>query len=319
MNKYSYKGGDIMTEKFDITGMTCSACSAHVEKSVKKLDGVRSVSVNLLQNNMYVEFDENTVTSEDIINAVVSGGYGASVSGSKSKSKDSKKENIIENQIESMKKRLIVSVVLLAVLMYISMGHMFGLPFLEVFDGTENAVAFALTQLLLTIPILFVNRKYFVTGTKTLLRLSPNMDSLIAIGSGAAFVYGIVAIYCIGYGLGHGNTEMVHSYMMNLYFESSAMILTLITLGKYLETRAKGKTSQAIEKLIDLSPKTATVIRGGHEITVGIDDVIIGDIVIVKAGQSIPLDGTIIEGSGAVDESAITGESIAVEKSLRIK
>lgn len=304
-----------MTEKFDITGMTCSACSAHVEKSVKKLDGVRSVSVNLLQNNMYVEFDENTVTSEDIINAVVSGGYGASVSGSKSKSKDSKKENIIENQIESMKNRLIVSVVLLAVLMYISMGHMFGLPFLEVFDGTENAVAFALTQLLLTIPILFVNRKYFVTGIKTLLRLSPNMDSLIAIGSGAAFVYGIVAIYCIGYGLGHGDTEMVHSYMMNLYFESSAMILTLITLGKYLETRAKGKTSQAIEKLIDLSPKTATVLRGGHEITVGIDDVIIGDIVIVKAGQSIPLDGTIIEGSGAVDESAITGESIAVEKS----
>lgn len=304
-----------MTEKFDITGMTCSACSAHVEKSVKKLDGVRSVSVNLLQNNMYVEFDENTVTSEDIINAVVSGGYGASVSGSKSKSKDSKKENIIENQIESMKKRLIVSVVLLAVLMYISMGHMFGLPFLEVFDGTENAVAFALTQLLLTIPILFVNRKYFVTGIKTLLRLSPNMDSLIAIGSGAAFVYGIVAIYCIGYGLGHGDTEMVHSYMMNLYFESSAMILTLITLGKYLETRAKGKTSQAIEKLIDLSPKTATVLHGGHEITVGIDDVIIGDIVIVKAGQSIPLDGTIIEGSGTVDESAITGESIAVEKS----
>lgn len=304
-----------MTEKFDITGMTCSACSAHVEKSVKKLDGVSSVNVNLLQNNMHVDFDENMVTVNDIISAVVSGGYGAAVSGGKSESKENKKEDIIENQVESMKKRLIISVVLLAVLMYISMGHMFGLPFLGAFDGTENAVAFALTQLLLTIPILFVNKKYFVTGTKTLLRLSPNMDSLIAIGSGAAFVYGIVAIYCIGYGLGHGDTEMVHSYMMNLYFESSAMILTLITLGKYLETRAKGKTSQAIEKLIDLSPKTATVLRDGHEITVGIDDVIIGDIVIVKAGQSIPLDGTIIEGSGAVDESAITGESIAVEKS----
>lgn len=304
-----------MTEKFDITGMTCSACSAHVEKSVKRLDGVKSVNVNLLQNNMHVDFDENMVAVDDIINAVVSGGYGASISGGKSKSKESKKENIIENQIESMKKRLIISVVLLAVLMYISMGHMFGLPFLGAFDGTENAVAFALTQLLLTIPILFVNRKYFVTGIKTLLRLSPNMNSLIAIGSGAAFVYGIVAIYCIGYGLGHGDTEMVHSYMMNLYFESSAMILTLITLGKYLETRAKGKTSQAIEKLIDLSPKTATVLRDGKEITVGIDDVTVGDIVIVKAGQSIPLDGTIIEGSGAVDESAITGESIAVEKS----
>ena len=200
--------------------------------------------------------------------------------------------------------------------MYISMGHMWGWPFLNVFHGAENGITFALTQMLLTLPIMYVNRKYYITGFKTLFHGAPNMDSLIAIGSGAAFVYGIIAIYCIGYGLGHGNKEFAHSYMMNLYFESAAMILALITLGKFLESRAKGKTSQAIEKLIDLSPKTAVVIRDGKEVTVGVDDVQIGEIVVVKAGQSVPLDGVIVEGNGAIDESAITGESIAVEKNV---
>lgn len=301
-----------MTEKFDITGMTCSACSAHVEKSVKKLDGVNSVNVNLLQNNMRVDFDENKVNADDIINAVSSGGYGASVAGGK---KEKKRENAVDGEISNMKFRLITSIACLAPLMYISMGHMFHFPFLGAFDGAQNALAFAFTQLLLTLPILYVNRKYFITGFKTLFHGAPNMDSLIAIGSGAAFVYGVAAIYCIGYGLGHNDAELVHSYMMNLYFESSAMILTLITLGKFLETRAKGKTSQAIEKLIDLSPKTALVIRDGKEISVGVEEVAVGETVIVKAGQSVPLDGVIIEGNGAVDESAITGESIAVEKS----
>ena len=301
-----------MTEKFNVTGMTCSACSAHVEKSVKKLNGVKSVNVNLLQNNMHVDFDETAVSVDDIINAVVSGGYGASVAGKKQEKKDNK----IDNEISNMKFRLIVSLVCLVPLMYISMGHMWGWPFLSVFHGAENGITFALTQMLLTLPIMYVNRKYYITGFKTLFHGAPNMDSLIAIGSGAAFAYGIIAIYCIGYGLGHGNKEFAHSYMMNLYFESAAMILALITLGKFLESRAKGKTSQAIEKLIDLSPKTAVVIRDGKEVTVGVDDVQIGEIVVVKAGQSVPLDGVIVEGNGAIDESAITGESIAVEKNV---
>ena len=301
-----------MTEKFNVTGMTCSACSAHVEKSVKKLDGVKSVNVNLLQNNMHVDFDETAVSVDDIINAVVSGGYGASVAGKEQEKKDNK----IDNEISNMKFRLIVSLVCLVPLMYISMGHMWGWPFLSVFHGAENGITFALTQMLLTLPIMYVNRKYYITGFKTLFHGAPNMDSLIAIGSGAAFVYGIIAIYCIGYGLGHGDKEFAHSYMMNLYFESAAMILALITLGKFLESRAKGKTSQAIEKLIDLSPKTAVVIRDGKEVTVGVDDVQIGEIVVVKAGQSVPLDGVIVEGNGAIDESAITGESIAVEKNV---
>ena len=292
--------------------MTCSACSAHVEKSVKKLDGVKSVNVNLLQNNMHVDFDETAVSVDDIINAVVSGGYGASVAGKKQEKTDNK----IDNEISNMKFRLIVSLVCLVPLMYISMGHMWGWPFLSVFHGAENGITFALTQMLLTLPIMYVNRKYYITGFKTLFHGAPNMDSLIAIGSGAAFVYGIIAIYCIGYGLGHGDREFAHSYMMNLYFESAAMILALITLGKFLESRAKGKTSQAIEKLIDLSPKTAVVIRDGKEVTVGVDDVQIGEIVVVKAGQSVPLDGVIVEGNGAIDESAITGESIAVEKNV---
>lgn len=292
--------------------MTCSACSAHVEKSVKKLDGVKSVNVNLLQNNMHVDFDETAVSVDDIINAVVSGGYGASVAGKEQEKKDNK----IDNEISNMKFRLIVSLACLVPLMYISMGHMWGWPFLSVFHGAENGITFALTQMLLTLPIMYVNRKYYITGFKTLFHGAPNMDSLIAIGSGAAFVYGIIAIYCIGYGLGHGDKEFAHSYMMNLYFESAAMILALITLGKFLESRAKGKTSQAIEKLIDLSPKTAVVIRDGKEVTVGVDDVQIGEIVAVKAGQSVPLDGVIVEGNGAIDESAITGESIAVEKNV---
>lgn len=301
-----------MTEKFNVTGMTCSACSAHVEKSVKKLNGVKSVNVNLLQNNMHVDFDETAVSVDDIINAVVSGGYGASVAGKKQEKKDNK----IDNEISNMKFRLIVSLVCLVPLMYISMGHMWGWPFLNVFHGAENGITFALTQMLLMLPIMYVNRKYYITGFKTLFHGAPNMDSLIAIGSGAAFTYGIIAIYCIGYGLGHGDKEFAHSYMMNLYFESAAMILALITLGKFLESRAKGKTSQAIEKLIDLSPKTAVVIRDGKEVTVGVDDVQIGEIVAVKAGQSVPLDGVIVEGNGAIDESAITGESIAVEKNV---
>ncbi len=302
-----------MKQNFNITGMTCSACSAHVEKSVRKLSGINSVNVNLLKNSMVVEYDENVVDDARIIQAVVGGGYGASVAGEK---QARAKDTGVNDEIKSMKTRLIISIIFLVPLMYISMGHMFGLPFLGVFDKPENAVAFALTQFLLVLPIAYVNRKYYINGFKTLFKGAPNMDALIAIGSSAAIVYGIYIIYCMGHALGTGDMSAAHSYMMDLYFESGATILTLITLGKFLETRAKGKTSEAIERLVDLAPKTAVVERDGQEITLPVEDVMKGDIVIVKAGGTVPLDGSIIEGGGAVDESAITGESIPVDKTV---
>ncbi len=297
-----------MKEKFDITGMTCGACSAHVDKSVRKLDGVRDVNVNLLRNSMQVDFDENVVGTDDIIKAVADGGYGASLKGEKIKDVKT------DDEISSMKRRLIVSVACLIALMYVSMGHMWGLPLPPFLLGTENASSFALTQMLLTLPIMYVNRKYYINGIKTLVKGTPNMDALIAIGSGASFVYGVITLYMIGYALGHGDMGSAHTHMMNLYFESAAMILTLITLGKFLEARAKGKTSQAIEKLIDLSPKTATVIRDGGEITVPSEDLRVGDTIVVKAGETVPADAEVTDGHGSVDESAITGESVPSEK-----
>lgn len=301
-----------MKQKFDVTGMTCSACSAHVEKSVNCLSGVNAVNVNLLQNSMVVEYDENILNDLDIIKAVIGGGYGASVKG-ENKAKDTGK-NVAVEEMKAMKMRLIVSFIFLIPLMYISMGSMVGLTLPPFLEGHENAVSFALTQLLLVLPVMYVNRKYYLVGFKTLFKGAPNMDSLIAIGSSAAFVYGIFAIYRIGYGLGIQNHELVMKYHMDLYFESVSMILTLITLGKYLETRSKGKTSEAISKLLDLAPKTAIVLKDGKECEIPVEDVAVDDIIVVKPGQSIPVDGIIIEGSSAVDESAITGESIPVEK-----
>ncbi len=301
--------GDKMNKKFNITGMTCSACSAHVDKCVRKIDGVKEVNVNLLKNSMTVEFDKNTVTEDDIINAVKNGGYGASVA--------DKTESVQKATTEiSEKTRLIVSIAFLIPLMYISMGHMWHFPFLSVFDDVKNAGIFAFTQLLLTIPVMLINKKFFTNGVGSLFRGSPNMDTLVAIGSLASFVYGVVAIYVIMFALGHQNLKMAHEYMMNLYFEGAAMILTLITLGKFFEARAKGKTTEAIEKLMDLTPKTATVIREGKEQIIPTQDVVVGDIVVVKSGQTIPVDAIIIEGSGAIDESAITGESISAEKTV---
>ena len=303
-----------MRQKFCVTGMTCSACSAHVEKSVSGLNGVRSVNVNLLRNSMTVDYDENTVTESDIITAVESGGYGAYTEDTPS-SEAVKKPNGSE-ELNEMKSRLIWSVCLLVPLMYISMGHMLGFPLPSAFHGVENSLTFAFTQLLLTIPIVFINKKYFTVGFKSLIKRAPNMDTLIAIGSGASLLYGIAAVYAIGYGLGHGNTALAAEYSMNLYFESAAMILTLITVGKYMEARAKGKTSEAIERLIDLAPKTAVVIRDGKERIVPSSELRIGDIAVVKAGGAIPADGKILEGSCSADESAITGESMAVEKTV---
>lgn len=306
-----------MKQKFDVTGMTCSACSVHVEKSVKKLAGVETVAVNLLQNSMVVDYDDKTVNDSKIIDAVINGGYGASVHGKITQAEGKTNQNDgVKAEISNMKRRLIVSFCFLIPLFYISMGHMMGAPLPSVFHGMENAMTFAFTQLLLTLPVIYVNRKYFEVGFKTLFKGSPNMDSLIAIGSTAAVLYGIFAIYHIGYGLGHGNHEMVMTYSMDLYFESAAMILALITLGKYLETRSKGRTSDAITKLMDLAPKNAIVERDGVEVEIAIEDVLVGDVVIVRPGKSVPVDGVIIEGSSSLDESALTGESIPVEKGV---
>ena len=305
-----------MKQKFDVTGMTCSACSAHVEKSVKKLDGVKDVSVSLLQNSMQVEFDEHALTETQIVKAVEDAGYGAFAQGRSEKKQKEEKVSAAKAEAKNMKMRLVVSFAFLIPLMYLSMGHMAGWPLPHIFHGTENALIFAFTQLLLTTPILIVNRKYFTVGFKTLFKGAPNMDSLIAIGSSAAVVYGIVAIYAIGYGLGHGNLALVDQYAMDLYFESAGMILALITLGKFLEARSKGKTSDAIEKLMNLAPKMATVLRDGQELEIPVEEVSVGEEIIVRPGQSIPVDGVILEGNGAVDESALTGESLPVEKGI---
>ena len=305
-------------EQFDITGMTCSACSARVEKSVAKLDGVQEVAVNLLKNSMVASYDEAILNTDQIVQAVVKSGYGAfpkaenkvqTKSGTQAPAKDIAKE-----EYQNMKRRLIISMIFAIPLFYISMGHMMGWPLPGFLLGMENAMSFAFTQFLLLLPVVFVNFKYYRMGYKTLFHGAPNMDSLIAIGSSAAIVYGIYAIYKIGYGLGHGDMAVVHSFTMDLYFESAGMILALITLGKFFEARAKGKTSDAITKLMNLAPKTATVLRNGREQEIPVEEVALGEILIVKAGESIPVDGILTEGSSSIDESALTGESIPVEK-----
>lgn len=311
-----------MKEKFDVTGMTCSACSSRVEKCVSKLPGVDQVTVNLLTNSMQVEYDESVLNERQIIDAVVKAGYGASLrtehqpGDTRSVVKASQGENPAEAEQKQMKFRMKVSFLFLIPLMYVSMGHMVGLPLPSFLTGVENGVSFAFTQLLLCLPVLYVNRKYFSKGFQTLFHLSPNMDSLIAVGSSASLIYGIFAIYRMSYGLGHGDMELVHRYYHDLYFESAAMILALITVGKYLEARSKGKTSEAIKKLMDLAPKTAVVERGGKETEIPVEQVQPGDIVVVRPGSSIPVDGFIIEGSTSVEEAAITGESIPVHKQV---
>lgn len=307
-----------MKQKFQVTGMTCSACSATVERNVKKLEGVKEVTVNLLSNSMVVSYDEDKVHNQTIIDTVVKAGYQAALEQKNNQKKASATPAVspVEQDIKNMKFRLILSFVFLIPLMYISMGHMFGAPLPNFLTGNENALSFALTQFLLTLPVVYVNRKYFQAGFKNLVKLHPNMDSLIAIGSSAALIYGVFAIYQIGIGLGYQDMETVHHYTMDLYFESSAMILALITLGKFLETKSKGKTSEAITKLLHLAPKTATVIRNGEEQEIPVEEVVVGDRIVIKPGQSIPVDGVIIEGSSSVDQSALTGESIPVEKNV---
>lgn len=302
-------------EYFDITGMTCSACSSRIEKNVSKLNGIKTVSVNLLKNSMSVEYDDQTLTVDEIVGRVEKTGYGAFLHNtSTSTMKDKPKENTALKEFQEMKKRLWISILFSVPLFYISMGHMFNWPLPESLLGVPNAMNFAFTQFLLLLPVMYVNRKYFKVGFKTLFQGAPNMDSLIALGPTAAAVYGVYAIYKIGMGLGMQNMSIVHTFMMDLYFESAGMILTLITFGKFLEARAKGQTSEAISKLIDLAPKTAIKLIDGKEVELPIEDVTTGDILIVKAGTSIPVDGVVIGGNGSVDESALTGESIPVEK-----
>jgi Cu+-exporting ATPase len=316
-----------LKQKFTVTGMTCSACSAHVTKSVEKLPGVSEVSVNLLSNSMMVQYDPAVVTVDQIEQAVQQAGYGAAAecpigapgaagtcavpaAGPGRKAPVA----LALDDARKMKQRLIWSFVFTIPLFYLAMGHMFGWPLPGFFLGPDNAMTFAFTEFLLIIPVMIINGKYFQIGFRTLLRGAPNMDSLIAIGSSAAVVYGIYAIYKIGIGLGLGDMDMVHHMAMDLYFESAAMILSLITLGKYLEARAKGKTSEAIAKLVDLAPKTAWVLRAGQEVEIPAEELVAGDVVIVRPGQRIPADGIVLEGSSSVDESAITGESIPAEK-----
>lgn len=304
-----------MKQQFDITGMSCSACSAAVEKSVKKLSGVESAQVSLLTNSMTAVFSGDT-TEEDIIKAVEKAGYGAKIHGEKVIEKSEKNE---DEELKSMKTRLIVSFLCLIPLMYISMGHMISLPVPSFLEGAENGVSFSLIQFLLTLPVMYVNRKYYTGGFKSLFKGSPNMDSLVAVGSMAAAAYGVFNIFLIGAALGDGNAEAAEEYMHNLYFESGAMILTLITLGKFFEAKAKRKTSDAITKLMDLSPRKALIDIEGTEKEIPAEDLKPGDIVIVKPGSRIPADGIITEGNGSVDESAITGESVPAEKTVNEK
>ena len=305
-----------MKQKFDVTGMSCSACSAHVEKAVSKVPGVDRVQVNLLQNTMEVEYEQGATDADKIINAVQEAGYGASVRGGQ---KDQTKEkNELQkktaDEARKMKRRLAWSIAFLLVLMYVSMGHMFGWPLPGILLGEKNVMVFALTQLFLTLPVMYLNRKYYENGFRSLLHGAPNMDTLVAMGSTAAAGYSAAQLFVMGYELGRGNLEAAHMSAMNLYFESAAMILALVTIGKYMESRSKSHTSDALTRLMDLAPKTALVLRDGREMEIPSEEVQLGETVIVKPGQSIPVDGILIEGTGTVDESAITGESIPVEK-----
>ncbi len=299
-----------MNVKFDITGMTCAACAARVEKAAKSVSGVDSAEVNLLANTLRAELSGPDVT-QAVISAVEKAGYGAVASGTQ---KAPKPENPQAKTLKEMKTRIIWSAIFLVILMYFTMGHMIGLPLPHVLHGPENAMVFALLQFFLTLPVVFLNRSYYTRGCKALWHRSPNMDSLIAVGSGAALLYGVIALFRMAWATGNGVWSLVEHYRDNLYFESAAMILTLITLGKFLETRAKGKTGDAIRQLMDLAPETATVFRNGKEIEIPASQVQVGDTVLVRAGGRIPVDGTVLEGRASIDQSALTGESVPVEK-----
>ena len=303
---------DYTSQKFNVSGMTCAACQAHVEKAVSKVSGVQTCTVNLLTNSMMVTYD-HSATPETIITAVEHAGYGASLpnAGTAAPTGTGSQE---EEQTRSMLQRIGWSAGFLIILMYIAMGSMLGLPQPAFFTGEENMLVVALAQLLVTLPVLYLGRSYFINGFKSMAALSPNMDALIALGAGASLIYSLYSTFSMAYLVGHGDLAAAAHHAHGLYYESAAMILTLITVGKYMEARSKGKTKDALRKLMDLTPKTATVLRDGAEVTVPAEAVAVGDILVVRSGELIPVDGIVRTGSGAVDESAITGESVPAEK-----
>lgn len=310
-----------MKQTFDITGMTCAACSARVGKAASGVPGVTEANVNLLKNSMELDYDGNPKTAQAVVAAIEEAGYGASprqeASGAASRSSFVDPREGAQKAIEAKKKQLIWSIVFGVPLFYLAMGPMLGWPEVPGLAGMQGMMASAVTQLLLATCVLFVNRSYFVMGFKTLSHLSPNMDSLIAIGSAASYAYSLVGVYQMALALGAMDLESAHYAMMHsLYFDSAGTILVLITLGKYFEARAKGKTTSAISALMDLAPKTARVRRNGQEVEVPTDEVRVGDIVVVRAGESVPVDGIIREGSASIDESAITGEPVPAEKGV---
>ncbi|MGN0460732.1 MAG: heavy metal translocating P-type ATPase [Ruminococcus sp.] len=300
-------------EKYSVSGMSCAACSARVEKAVRKLDGVKSCSVSLLTNSMMVEGE---VSPQEVIKAVENAGYGASLyDNSIKENKKSKDEKSVDKETKNLKIRLFSSIGFLLLLMYISMGHMmWGFPVPKILG--ENHLALALVQLLLTGVIMVINQRFFISGFKGIIHKSPNMDTLVALGAGAAFVYSTYVLFAMTNSAMNGDYSGVMEYSHNLYFESAGMILTLITLGKMLESYSKGKTTNALKGLMNLAPKSATVIRNGENVTVPVEQVLRDDIFVVKPGDSIPVDGVVIEGNSAVNESALTGESIPVDKAV---
>ena len=305
-----------MKKRFDVSGMSCSACQANVTRAVEKL-GVNEVNVNLISQSMSVDYNPDMISDEDIITAVEKIGYGARLKSDENKiiTKSPEDKELAKDE-DNTKFRLKISFLFLIPLMYVSMGPMFGLALPYYLIGYKGSLLNAIVQFLLTLPVLIVNRKFFINGFKGLINRAYNMDTLIALGSSSAFIYGLFAILRIAYGFSFGDEEIIHQYMHNLYFESSAMILTLITLGKYFEARSKGQTKASLEHLINLAPKQATIIKDNEEIVVSVDQIEKGDIVLIKPGDSIPVDGKVIEGSSLVDESAITGESIPIAKNI---
>lgn len=308
------------TCKFNVTGMTCAACQANVTKAANKLNGTEKADVNLLSGTLTVTFDEAKLNEQDYINAVNDIGYGATLYDENKQNQlksqwEARKKNEEEN-IYSTKKRLLSSIIFLIILMYIAMGHMIKLPLPHFLHGTENALLNAIVQALITIPVIIINRKFFISGFKGLIKKAANMDSLVALGSSASFLYGIFTIIMMAKGTIDGNLHILEHYSHQLYFESSAMILTLVTVGKFLETRSKGKTSDALGKLVALSPKTANVIRKGKEITVEAVDIKVGETLIIRPGERIAVDGVVLSGNGFVDQSAVTGESLPIEKTV---
>lgn len=305
-----------MKKRFDVSGMSCSACQANVTRAVEKL-GVNEVNVNLISQSMSVDYNPDMISDEDIITAVEKIGYGARLKSDENKiiTKSSEDKELAKDE-DNTKFRLKISFLFLIPLMYVSMGPMFGLALPYYLIGYKGSLLNAIVQFLLTLPVIIVNRKFFINGFKGLINRAYNMDTLIALGSSSAFIYGLFAILRIAYGFSFGDEEIIHQYMHNLYFESSAMILTLITLGKYFEARSKGQTKASLEHLINLAPKQATIIKDNEEIVVSVDQIKKGDVVLIKPGDSIPVDGKIIEGSSLVDESAITGESIPIAKNI---